>query len=386
MSKQGEIEVEDIRRKFPFFRNSDQIYLDNASTTQKPDKVLEAVEQYLSKASNIGRGEYSLAFQNSEKVESSREQIAELIGADKKEIIFTSGATESLNMVAEVWAENNLEDGDEILVSSEDHKSAKLPWYSLKQRLAEKGIGINIKEYRLRTDRQPNYAGIKQKTSENTRLISLTHIHNSYGSLTDAKKVKDIIPDETLISLDACQSISHRPIDVKDLEADFLSFSGHKMFADTGIGVLFIDKSLHESISPRRKGGGKKDKVPYNLEPGTSNISGIISLGAAAEFIKQTNVKSIQKRLHKLNRILYEELQDIEDIQLLSPSNAEGPVSFKTNKLSSAEIGLYLDQENIFVRTGDHCSSNQETVRVSPHFYNTEKELRELINNLKQII
>jgi cysteine desulfurase/selenocysteine lyase len=380
------VDVQSIRNSFPFFRDSDKIYLDNASTTQKPDEVIEAVNKYMSEASNVGRGEYTLSFKNSEKVDASREKLANFIGADKQEIVFTSGATDSLNMIPEIWGEHNLEDGDEILVSAEAHKSAKLPWYSLKERLNKKGVNIEVKEYRLRTDRQPNYGDIRQKVYENTRLISLTHIHNSYGSKTDIEKVKSIVNDKTLISLDACQSISHSQIDVKKLEVDFLSFSGHKMFANTGVGVLFIDESIHEMITPQRKGGGKKDRIPYSLEPGTPNISGVISIGAATDFVEKIGIDEIQKRMKELNEVLYRGIKEIEGLTIFSPSNAEGPLSFKTERLSSKEIGMYLDEQDILVRTGDHCSTDQETVRVSPHFYNTEEEIEELVKKLQEVL
>ena len=381
------MDLDKIRERFPYFReNPDKTYLDNASTTQKPDRVIEAVNDYMSKASNVGRGEYSLAFKHSEKVDESRRKVAEFIGGQKQEVVFTSGATESLNMITEVWGENNLEDGDEILISAKDHKSAKLPWQSLKQRLEKKGVSIKIKEYRLRTDRQPNYGDIKQKINENTRLISLTHVHNSYGSKTNIEKIKQIIGDEVLISLDACQSISHEKIDVKNLDIDFLSFSGHKLFANTGIGILYIDKSLHNSIKPKRKGGGKKKQIPHILEPGTPNISGTVSMGAAVDFVEQIGINKIQKRMKKLNQTLYQRLEDIDDATIFSPSNAEGPVSFKTEKLSSMEIGMYLDQHDIFVRTGNHCSTDQKTVRVSPHFYNTEEEMEALIKKVREVL
>jgi len=377
------MDLDKIREKFPYFReNPDKTYLDNASTTQKPDRVIEAVNDYMSEASNIGRGEYSLAFKHSEKVDESRRKVAEFIGGQKQEVVFTSGATESLNMITEVWGENNLEDGDEILISAKDHKSAKLPWQSLKQRLEKKGVSIKIKEYRLRTDRQPNYGDIKQKINENTRLISLTHVHNSYGSKTNIEKIKQIIGDEVLISLDACQSISHEKIDVKNLDIDFLSFSGHKMFANTGIGVLYIGKSLHNSIKPRRKGGGKKKQIPHILEPGTPNISGIVSLGAAIDFIENIEIKEINERLEKLNQKLYRELESIDGVTVFSPEEAVGPVSFKTEKLTAQEIGTYLNHKDIFVRTGDHCALEQETVRVSSHFYNTEEEVEGFVDNL----
>lgn len=379
--------LEKLREQFPFFReNPRKIYLDNASTTQKPDRVIEAVEEYLSEASNAGRGEYSLSYRNSEKVSEARKKVAEFIGASEKEVVFTSGATESLNMIPEVWGLENLEDGDEILVSEEGHKSTNLPWYSLKDRLEKQGVNIKIREYRLRTDRRPNYGDIEQKVNEDTRLISLTHIHNSYGSRTDIKKVRKIVGDEVLVSLDACQSISHTAVDVDDLEADFLAFSGHKMFADTGIGILYIEKELHSSVKPYRKGGGKKEGVPHSLEPGTPNISGIVSLGTAVELIQEVGIDSIQEQVRTLCQTLVRELENIEDVTVFSPEDAEGPIVFKTTKLSPSDIGLYLDKQDIFIRTGDHCALEQNTVRVSPHFYNTEEEAEEFVDCLKEVL
>ena len=380
------MDARNVRRQFPFFRdNPGTVYLDNASTTQKPDAVIDQVEEYLSEASNIGRGDYSLAYKNSEKVRTVREKVADFIGASENEVVFTSGATDSLNMIPEVWGLENLRDGDEVLVSAEGHKSTNLPWYRLKEKLDRRGIGIEIREYRLRTDRQPNYGDIKQKVTHKTRLISLTHIHNSYGSETNIGKVRQILPEDVLISLDACQSISHKKIDVKELDVDFLSFSGHKMFANTGIGVLYINSDIHEKLVPSRKGGGKKGGVPESLEPGTPNISGIVSLGAAVDFIEAVEIESIGKRLSYLNRKLAEELKKIDYINVFSPEDVEGPVVFKTKGFEPGEIGLYLDQKGIFVRTGDHCALEEKTVRVSPHFYNTGEELEELINELKSL-
>ena len=380
-----------MRDDFPYFQDNDEVYFDNASTTQKPREVIQAVEKYLSKASNVGRGSYSLANQMTEKVEESRKTIAEFIGAEKDEIVFTSGATESLNMIPELVAED-IDDGQKILVSEEAHKSTRRPWLKLKEDLAKQGKNITIEEYGVLQTGDPDIDEILEKTDETTYLISVTHIHNAYGGKAEVKRLSKGLEHE-LLALDACQSIAHVPIDVEELGVDFLSFSGHKMFASTGTGGLYINGDIHDRIGTYQVGGGQGDEIPERLETGTPNISGIISMKTAVDYIQDRGIEDIREKNLELTKYLIKRLEEVGVEFEKGPyyANCEdvgyGIISFSVQDVPAKDIGFILNNAGIYVRDGKHCrDKGKNSVRISLQAYNTEEEIDRTVNALKKFI
>lgn len=398
-----------IKTSFPFFyRHEGIVYFDNASTTQKPQRVLDALNEYWSEyCANAGRGSYTSANRVTKEVEGVREKVRDFIQAKSpNEIVFTSGATASLNTVAYAWGLTNLQSGDEVMVCLEDHDSNALPWINLQKILAKMGKQIRIVTFRNTSAGDANIEDILAKITKQTRLIVMTHIHNVYGTKSDVEILREKIDSKILISLDASQSIGHIPIDVQCLGVDFLSFSGHKMFASTGIGVLWINQRIHEQIQPFLVGGGVTEaggksevvfkKMPYLLEGGTPNISGVISLGAAIDFIQEITLEKIQYQMLELSQYLLQQLRTLDKIVFL-PGIAfckcavgYGIVSFNIEGISSSEVGFILNEHQIYVRTGTHCTGGgnelNDSVRVSLHVYNTKEEIDRLVEVLKGII
>jgi len=372
-----------FRNKFPYFRNDNPIYFDNASTTQKPDLVINEVQNYFKKASNIGRSSYSLANKTTEKIKKVRSKVANFINSKQEEIIFTSGATQSLNMIPDLLRDN-IKDGSTILISEDSHKSTHLPWIKLKKELANSGKNIELVEYEVLPTGDPDISDVLDKVDSSTFLISLTHIHNVYGAKTEVTKLINKLDkkqrDKPLISLDACQSIAHVPVDVNKMNIDFLSFSGHKMFASTGCGILYIDEKLHDKVKKHYLGGGiNKDCLPHKLERGTLNISGILALGKAIDFIQNIGIKKIKERNLELTNYLIKNLDvNFSKGPAYSTCNTVGYgiISFTKKDVSARDLSFILDSNDIFIRAGGHCSANENsTVRVSLQFYNTKEEI-----------
>lgn len=403
---------QDIRIKdyFPALSmHPDLIYFDSAATSQKPTIVIDAVNDYYKNyCANISRGSYRWATKATYKLETVRKKVAKFINAQSdSEIVFTSGTTEGSNIIALAWGLYNLHDGDEILLCLSDHQSTVLPWLNLQKTLSQFGIKISIIPFNLHPAGDYDLQDIAAKVNKKTRLIVLTHIHNVFGLEMEIKEIKNLLPKHVLIMLDAAQSIGHINIDVKELGIDFMVFSGHKMFADTGIGILWINTALHEQIKPMKVGGGSNLYVLQNLsfsergsiqaflESGTPHIPGIISLGKAIDFIEMLTIQFIEERILQLTQYLFQKLRLLDNVEFL-PGVASsrcavgyGIIAFRLKGISSSDVGFILDTNSIYVRTGTHCIAGKDTfedsVRVSMHVYNTEEEIDRFIEVLKQI-
>lgn len=402
---------DDIRSQFEIFSNNqDVIYFDNSATTQRPKCVINSITEYYKEyCANAGRGVYSWANKVSKKVEVVRKKVADFVNCKKEEIIFTTGATHSSNMICYSYAMSNLKDGDEVMVCYTDHKSTVLPWLNLKEILFNFGINIIVREIFVDAEGDYNEDLLIDSMSSKTKIIVLTHIHNVYGLenniefLTSQIKHKN---KDTLIVLDATQSIGHIKVDIEELRPDFLYFSGHKMFAGNGVGVLYIKKELQEKCRPFMIGGNfnKEESVDKSLtdfdrksdffECGTLNFPDIISLGSAIDFINAIDINEISIRLFELTRYLYDKLKEIKEIEFdkgidkCSCQIGYGIISFRVEGILSSELGDILSDNNIFVRSGRHCSTHdaQETLRISLQIYNTTQEIDIFIDVLKQII
>ena len=359
-------QMEELRKDFPIL-NSNIVYLDSAATSQKPQQVIDEINKYyLEYCSNIGRGNYDCARKANKKVEETRKKVAKFINAKENEIIFTSGATDSSNLIAYSYMLNNLQNNDEIMLCKEDHKSTILPWMNLINILNK--FKVNIIEKEILIDVEGDYIedDLISKINEKTKIVVLSHIHNVYGL---EMEIEEIIPRIRIknpnckIVLDCSQSVGHINIDVKKLDVDFAYFSGHKMFAETGIGVCYIKSENIKEMKAYKVGGGtEKEGISTNkasevLEAGTQNISGIISLGSAIDYINKIGIEDIEKYMLYLTRYLYEQLKLIPNIEFSKGIDKRsciigyGIITFKIEGIGSSELGEILSDYGIYVRT-----------------------------------
>ena len=395
-----------VREQFPILQNNvDKIFFDNASTTHKPESVLKAINNFNSSiCGNAGRGSYSWSTRLSRAVEESRAKLAGFLNADPHLLAFTQGATDSLNFVASAWGLHNLRDGDEVMLCPGDHQSAILPWYNLQILLARFDISIKIIPFNIHPTGTYDRASLSRALSRRTRVIAMSHIHHVYGMEMDLSEVKKLIPDEVFVSLDVSQSIGHIPIDARALAVDFISFSGHKMFASNGTGALLTSERALAQLWPSKVGAKtklKKTDTQWQLnnaclaniaECGTPNLPGILSLAAAVDFMSSISMSRLQTHVSELTKYLAARLKQIPFVEfapgigVCDCTRGYGIVSFQFAGANSADIGALLDSEGIYVRTGDHCQGideyKSEYIRVSLQVYNTQSEVDRLIEVL----
>jgi len=402
-----EADVQALRSGFPAFaENPGTLFFDNAATTQKPAAVIEVMQRfYRNECANAGRGFHHRSSILAARIEETRVKLALFLGADPRDVCFTSGATDSLNKVALSWGLGNLKSGDEVLVCPQDHKSTVLPWYNLRNIL--KRFGVEIKIVPIRLHREGNYElkSIREALSERTKLIAMTHVHHLYGLDMEVSRVREIVGPDVLICLDASQSVGHRNVNVSQLNVNFLVFSGHKMFAANGVGVVWVSPHQRTSLMPVTVGGGmfplgavEDMQLPLAsladmLESGTQDIPGILSLQAAIEQVNAIGVERIESWVFKLVRHLYYELKQLPGIEF-SPGvdrcgkrRSYGIVSFRFEQVDSADLAFALEGEGVVVRTGDHCLSTKQDddfLRVSLHVYNTLEEVDRFIAILRE--
>lgn len=412
----GELDVSLIRKQFPIFANNPElIFFDNAATAQKPNTVLRRMTQfYRQDCANAGRAAYRSSTRAASEIEKSRARVAGLINASSSDVVFTSGATESLNTVALSWGLANLKDGDEVMVCYEDHKSCVQPWVNLKSLLARFGVNIEIVAFEVHLEGDYELKSIRERVSRRTRLLAMTHVHHLYGLDMEVAQVREIVGNDVLISLDASQSVGHRQVDVQSLGVDFLSFSGHKMFAAGGVGVLWVSPAVQHQLVAI-KSGGKSTSVSASLAPkgdatstlaggtavglsdllecGTQGIASIVSLVPAIDFIERLGIYRIERRVSLLSHLLYDQLKTLPGIEF-SPGFGRcgcpvgfGIIAFRFDQIATSDLAFVLDGENIQVRTGDHCigsrNKGDDYARVSLHVYNTEAEIGRFMEVLK---
>jgi cysteine desulfurase/selenocysteine lyase len=404
------IDVSSVRALFPIFQQRPDVsFFDNASTTQKPAEVIRVIDEFYSKScSNAGRASYRLSSQTSIAIQNSRAKVAQLINARPEDVVFTSGATDSLNTVALAWGLANLKDGDEVMVCLQDHKSAVLPWFNVKRILSGFGVNIKIVTFEIHDVGDYDLRTIREGVTPKTRLIAMSHIHHVYGMDMEVSDIREIVGPNVVISLDASQSVGHIPVDVEKLDVDFVSFSGHKMFAGNGVGVLWVSEKRQPELTPVRVGGMGATLAADSetafcagtlqdlLESGTPNIPSILSLAPAVDFILATGVDKIAARLANLTRRLYEAVKEIPGVDFgpgpgrCGCPGGYGILAFRIEEVSVSDLGFMLDSENILVRTGDHCVSKageeDQYVRVSLQVYNTEEEIDAFVEVLEDSV
>jgi cysteine desulfurase/selenocysteine lyase len=371
-----------LRRCFPALVTRPEVaYLDSASTAQKPAVVVEAVQRHLSDAAaNAGRGTYPWANRVTRELETVRERVARFIGAaGPDEIVFTAGATASLNAVALSWGLTNLGDGDEILYNPLDHASNVEPWRNLARILGRHGTTVRLVPYAVTGAGEADLDDIRGKAGPRTRLITASHLHHVFGSLTTLEELD--LP--ALRCFDCSQSAGHLPLDVTALGADFAAFSAHKMFGLPGTGVLYAGRRTHPGLAPFLPGGHTGTGMPSLLEGGTQNLAGIVALGAAIEFVEQIGLDAIAVHDRVLTRHLVERLRVIRGVELLPGVAAAscdvgyGIVSFTVDGVSASDVGFIAAADDLYVRTGTHClpDADGESVRVSTHVYTGADEI-----------
>lgn len=371
------------------------VYLDSAATAQKPLSVIEAMNQfYLKDNANVHRGVHALSMRADKAYEQAREKIAAFINAKStEEIIYTRGTTESINLVASSLGEIHVTAGDEIIISEMEHHANIVPWQLLCERKQ-----AHLKVVPVLDNGTLDLNAYKSLLNERTKIVALTHVSNTLGTINPIKNMIDLAHQAgAVVLIDAAQSVHHQPIDVQDLDCEFLVFSGHKMYGPTGIGILYGKKSWLNLMPPYQGGGGMISQVsfekttynslPYKFEAGTPNIAGAIGLGAAVDFIRDLGWDNIQIYEHQLTDYLLTSLQAIPGLRILgSAPERVGLASFVMDGVHAHDIATILDRHGVAVRAGHHCTMPlmerfkvPATVRASLGVYNTVQDIDTLV-------
>ena len=394
--------LEEIKKDFPLLENRDIAYLDSGATTQKPKQVIEAIEKYYkNNNANPHRGAYSLSIEATEQYENTRTKIAEFINAKhREEIIFSKNATESLNLIAYSYGIEKLKKDEEVVISIMEHHSNLVPWQKVTKKTGSKLKYMYINENYEKPDEE-----IENKITEKTKIVGITHISNVLGTINNIKKIiKYAHKKGAIVIVDASQSIPHIKIDVQDLNADFLVFSGHKMLAPLGIGVLYGKREILNNMTPFLMGGDMIEYVyeqettfaplPNKFEAGTQNVEGVIGLGAAIDYIQKIGYDKIQEKENEIIKYARQELSKLKYLKLyLTPNshNHSSVISFNINGIHPHDVASILDSENVCVRSGNHCAQPlmrflgiDSTCRASFYFYNTKEDVDKLVTALNK--
>ena len=379
--------------------NKNFIYFDNSATTLKPRNVVNEIENYYTKyTANAHRGDYDNSLKVDTMYEGVRDKVKDLLNAKRKEeIVFTSGATMSLNMVAFGYLKNILKQGDEILLTKTEHASNVLPYLEL-----EKELGVIVKYIPLDKDYKVTVENVSKMINKNTKVISIAHVTNTIGDIRPIKDISKLAHDNNIILVvDASQSVPHMKVDVEDLDIDFLAFSAHKMLGPTGTGVLYGKYELLDKMKPLVFGGGMNNffeengdleykMLPTRLEAGTPNIEGVIGLGAAIDYINSIGYENIKKQEKDLRDYLVSNLKKIDNVIIYNENSDAAIVLFNLKDVFAQDTAVYLNNYNICVRAGNHCAKLakdelgiKNTCRISLYFYNTKEEIDKLITALE---
>lgn len=393
---------DEIIKDFPILKNRKIAYLDSGATTQKPTQVINAIDKfYENNNANPHRGAYSLSIEATEEYENTRTKIANFINAKhREEIIFSKNATESLNLIAYSYGMDNLSKDDEVVLSIMEHHSNLVPWQSVCKKTGAKLNYMYINDEFELSDEE-----IESKITDKTKIVGITHISNVLGTVNNVEKIiKYAHKKGAIVVVDSSQSIPHMKIDVQKLDCDFLVFSGHKMLAPLGIGVLYGKKELLNKMNPFLMGGDMIEYVyeqdttfaplPNKFEAGTQNVEGVIGLGAAIDYIENVGYDNINKIEGEIVSYAREKLLELDFITLyMTPNkdNHQGVISFNINGVHPHDVASILDNYGVCVRSGNHCAQPlmrflgiDSTCRASFYFYNTKDDVDRLIEALKK--
>ena len=398
------LDTQEIRKEFPILSQKvygkPLVYLDNAATTQKPQCVIDAISNaYCTINSNVHRGVHHLSQVATEEFEKARRTVQKFIGAaHSHEIIFTRGTTESINLVATSFGNTFLKEGDEVIISTMEHHSNIVPWQMLRDR-----IGITLRIVPLKDDATLDIDAYATLFNEHTRLVSITHVSNVLGVTNPVKEIIEIAHSHNVpVLIDGAQSSPHIKVDVQSLDADFFVMSGHKVYAPTGIGVLYGKEKYLNAMQPYH-GGGEMiqtvrfekttyNELPYKFEAGTPDYVGAIALGTALEWVMQMGIENIAAHEHALTQYALERLQEIEGMRIFGKPDGAA-ISFLVGNIHPADLGTILDHLGIAIRTGHHCAQPlidhlglPGTVRASFAAYNTRQEIDTLISGIERAV
>lgn len=396
------MEANNIKDDFIILKNRNISYLDSGATTQKPVQVIKAIENfYENYNANPHRGAYSLSMEATEVYENVRKQISKFINARySQEIIFSKNATESLNLIAYSYGMDNLASGDKVVLSIMEHHSNLVPWQKI-----TKCTKSQLDYMYINDDYEISDEEIENKITDNTKIVGITHVSNVLGTINNVKKIiKYAHKKGAVVVVDASQSIPHMKIDVQDLDADFLVFSGHKMLAPLGIGVLYGKKEILDKMNPFLMGGDMIEYVyeqkttfaplPNKFEAGTQNVEGVVGLGAAIDYIEKLGYDKIHNIEKDIVEYAIKELSKLDFLKLYTTSNLEnhsGVISFNIKGVHPHDVASILDSEGVCVRSGNHCAQPlmrymgiDSTCRASFYFYNTKEDVDRLVNALKK--
>ena len=399
---------EKCRSDFPLINgnHNNLIYLDHAATSQKPQIVIDTLKKYYSyQNANVHRGAHQLSAIATEEFENARRLTANFINSNsEKEIIFTRNATEAINLVAYTWGNFELKEDDEILISIMEHHSNIVPWQIIAKQKKCKLLYININK-----NGELDLNDFRKKLSTKTKLVSLVHVSNTLGCCNPIEEITDLSHKKgSLVLLDACQSLAHKPVDIKKLGVDFLAGSSHKLCGPTGIGFLWSREEILDKIPPFLGGGEMIDEVfkdkstwadlPHKFEAGTPAIGEAIAMGAALNYLQTIGLNEINNYEKELTKYLFEKLEQINDLQILGPKPINEPnrgplATFYVNDIHSNDIAELLDNSNIFIRSGHHCCQPlhrfygiKSTARASLSFISNRSEIDSLYEELKSVI
>lgn len=396
----------ELRNDFPILKKKingkDLVYLDNASTTQKPYSVINSITDFYSNYnSNIHRAVYQLAEEATELYEQTREKIANFINVRPEEIIFTRNTTESINLIAHSWARSNLKKDDVIAITEIEHHSNIVPWQILCQEIGTRLEYVGIDENGFL---DVEYL-IELISSRKVKLVSISHMSNVLGTIVPIERiVKTAHQYDIPVIVDGAQSVPHMPVDVKNLDCDFLVFSAHKMLGPTGVGVLYAKKELLEKMKPFMAGGDmikevfkfhtNYNEVPYKFEAGTPNIADVVGFGAAVEYLEKIGMENIRKHEIYLTEYALESMQSLKHITIYGPMDSKfrgGVISFNIADIHPHDLATIMNDHGIAIRSGHHCAQVlmqrldvPATSRASFYIYNTKEEIDKFVNAIKE--
>lgn len=398
-------DVYKIRKQFPMLNNDIKmqgqplVFLDNASTTFKPKCVIDKINEYYNfKTSNSHRGDYDLCYNMDVEVENARRLIANFINANENEIVFTSGTSMSINLIAYGYGLKYLTKNDEVLISEAEHASNVLPWFRISEL-----TGCKINYIPLDKDGRLTLENLKKVISKKTKVVSIAHIGNVLGYIAPIKEISKVVHSYgAILAVDGAQSVPHIPTDVKDLDCDFLSFSGHKMCGPTGIGVLYGKYHLLDIMDPFLTGGGMNAKFdmcgnvkylnpPSKFEAGTEHLAGIMGLGEAVKFLSNIGMENIAKHEEELRKYFFEKIKDVDDVIIYNKEAGTGIITFNVKGVFAQDEATFLNSKGIAVRSGQHCAKilidflgEVATVRMSTYLYTTKEDIDYLCDILKK--
>lgn len=395
------MDVDAIRQQFPILdqeiNGHPLVYLDSSATSQKPLAVIEAVNDYYKLTnSNVHRGVHTLGSRATDLYEGAREKVRQFINAESTvEIIFNRGTTTAINIVAQSYGLANVNEDDEIVITEMEHHSNIIPWQQVAKR-----TGATLKYIPLQPDGTVTMDDVRQTITNRTKIVAITHVSNVLGTINPIKEITKVAHENgAIIVVDGAQSAPHLKVDVQDLNCDFYAFSGHKMCAPTGIGVLYGKRELLEQMEPIEFGGEMIDfvekydstwkELPWKFEGGTPIIAGAVGLGAAIDFLTDIGMDNVLEQEEKLVKYTLDSLRTIDDIEIYGPETRAGLVTFNLGDVHPHDVSTVLDTEGIAVRAGHHCAQPlmrwlnvSATARASMYIYNTEKDVDRLVEGL----